>query len=284
MGSKARSKPQFLASKLRQIRLQLGETQSAFARRLQLDAPGKRKYIVKFETGRRQPDLRQLLQYARLGQVTLESLVDDEVPLQPHALVPACELPLSQPLTDVNEQLSGAVAPRSPALSQETSPLSAEVIAPRPAQKFSSSFVVHVILKESASFGTFLKRKPNSPSKWQLLVEDTVTMSQLWNILRTVIRSPQEVSEDLIFYLPSVHPNSVGRTLAEIMRVGDSFNFYDLGETHQVRLVGKSDDFGFARCISVPLDVKNRIAKQKEVNQELVRLRRCIETRPASRE
>jgi transcriptional regulator with XRE-family HTH domain len=74
MGRGARKRPKYLASKLRQIRLNLGWTQQQLADRMGLDSGT----ISRFETDQREPELTELLKYARLGDVTMEVLADDK--------------------------------------------------------------------------------------------------------------------------------------------------------------------------------------------------------------
>jgi transcriptional regulator with XRE-family HTH domain len=80
MGS-ARRKPKKLARKLLAIRRYLQLSQSEMARALHL----KTSYTVisAFETGRRQPDLFTLAQYAKLAGrgVAIDTLIDDRAAL-----------------------------------------------------------------------------------------------------------------------------------------------------------------------------------------------------------
>lgn len=80
MGS-TRSKPERLAEKLRQIRLALGLTQSAMVNRLRVEDLTDYTRISGFETGIREPTLLILLQYARIANVAMEVLADDELDL-----------------------------------------------------------------------------------------------------------------------------------------------------------------------------------------------------------
>lgn len=79
MGRGSRKRPKHLAEKLRQIRLDLGLTQQELADRMGLDSGT----ISRFETDQREPSLMELLQYARLGETTMEILADDKQKL-PH--------------------------------------------------------------------------------------------------------------------------------------------------------------------------------------------------------
>lgn len=81
MGSKPQFRPIHLGRKLRQIRLGFGLTQAEI-----LEPLGAEKYLTssrisEYETGTRQPSLGILLAYARLAQIHLEILIDDEATL-----------------------------------------------------------------------------------------------------------------------------------------------------------------------------------------------------------
>lgn len=80
MGS-ARERPERLAEKLLQIRDALGVSQGDMLIRIGLGESGYRHYISQFETGRREPSLLILLQYARVANVYVEALIDDELDL-----------------------------------------------------------------------------------------------------------------------------------------------------------------------------------------------------------
>lgn len=78
MGKKPRTKPQRLAPKLLAIREHLHLNQPELATRLEMVS----KYrLTEFESGRREPNLIVLLRYARLANVSVESLIDDEMEL-----------------------------------------------------------------------------------------------------------------------------------------------------------------------------------------------------------
>jgi transcriptional regulator with XRE-family HTH domain len=81
MGGAARERPARLAEKLLQIRNALGLSQTAMLSRVGLGESGYRHYISHFETGKREPSLLILLQYARLANVYVEALIDDELDL-----------------------------------------------------------------------------------------------------------------------------------------------------------------------------------------------------------
>ena len=80
MGKKARQRPERLGEKLRAIRDALGLSQTGMVTRLDVEgiAPSQ---ISEYETGKREPSLITLLEYARLANVYLDTLVDDEADL-----------------------------------------------------------------------------------------------------------------------------------------------------------------------------------------------------------
>src|SRR5947209_6784505 len=80
MGS-ARERPARLAEKLLQIRTVLGLSQNGMLRHLGLDQKSYRHYISNYETGKREPTLLVLLEYARAANVYVEALIDDELDL-----------------------------------------------------------------------------------------------------------------------------------------------------------------------------------------------------------
>jgi transcriptional regulator with XRE-family HTH domain len=83
MGTTARFKPQFLAEKLQRIRLALGLSQDEILVQLGIADEYFRSAISKFELGTREPNLIVLLRYARLANVYVEALIDDELDLPP---------------------------------------------------------------------------------------------------------------------------------------------------------------------------------------------------------
>lgn len=86
MGRSNRQTPLQLAVKLRAIRAELGLTQEQMIERLGHAA--KSLYpasISQYESGKREPPLTVLLQYARTAGVPVDMLVDDEEDL-PHPL------------------------------------------------------------------------------------------------------------------------------------------------------------------------------------------------------
>ena len=85
MGSARRPTPERLAEKLLQIRLRLGLSQSQMLRSLgdtktKLHAP----HLSEYESGKREPPLTVLLQYARAAGVPVEVLIDDVQDLPKH--------------------------------------------------------------------------------------------------------------------------------------------------------------------------------------------------------
>ena len=76
-----RPKPERLGEKLRQIRDALGLSQTEMLRRLEAEDLIAYNQISQYETGRREPPLTILLQYARVAGVSMETLADDELDL-----------------------------------------------------------------------------------------------------------------------------------------------------------------------------------------------------------
>ena len=81
MGTFARQRPQRLAEKLLAIRQAFGDSQNSLLRRIGLAEELTQSDISAFERGAREPSLLVLLQYARLAQVWIDVLVDDELDL-----------------------------------------------------------------------------------------------------------------------------------------------------------------------------------------------------------
>lgn len=77
MGKKARQRPERLGEKLRAIRDALGLSQTGMVTRLGVEGIAASQ-ISEYETGKREPSLIMLLQYARLANVCLDALIDDE--------------------------------------------------------------------------------------------------------------------------------------------------------------------------------------------------------------
>lgn len=68
-----------LPAKLRAVRKHLGLSQSQLAARLRFKPHYGR--VSEFERGKRQPNTLTLLDYARLGGIRIDDLVDDEIEL-----------------------------------------------------------------------------------------------------------------------------------------------------------------------------------------------------------
>lgn len=82
MGSAGRVKPEKLGEKLHSIRQNFGDSFSEMAKRLSDDKiVVLRTDVSRFEKGVREPSLIVLLRYARLVNVILDVLVDDEIKL-----------------------------------------------------------------------------------------------------------------------------------------------------------------------------------------------------------
>lgn len=80
MGRASRNKPAKLAEKLLAIRQNLELSQTELIEKIALeDIPIYKADISKYESGKREPPLLILLRYARLGKVTMEMLVDDDI-------------------------------------------------------------------------------------------------------------------------------------------------------------------------------------------------------------
>ena len=76
-----RPRPERLGEKLRQIRDALGLSQSEMLRRLDAEDLITYHQISGYESGKREPSLMILLQYARVAGVRMEVLADDELDL-----------------------------------------------------------------------------------------------------------------------------------------------------------------------------------------------------------
>jgi transcriptional regulator with XRE-family HTH domain len=76
-----RRRPERLGEKLRQIRLTLGLSQSEMLRRLDAEDIITYHQISGYESGKREPSLLILLQYARVAGISMEVLADDELNL-----------------------------------------------------------------------------------------------------------------------------------------------------------------------------------------------------------
>jgi transcriptional regulator with XRE-family HTH domain len=76
-----RRRPERLGEKLRQIRDALGLSQSELLRRLNIEDLITYHQISGYESGKREPPLMILLQYARTAGVSMEMLADDDLDL-----------------------------------------------------------------------------------------------------------------------------------------------------------------------------------------------------------
>lgn len=84
MGS-ARPRPRRLAEKLLQIRQRLGLSQSEMVKQMGVADEIHYTNISKYEHDKNEPPLMILLAYAKVAQVHLEEIVDDDIDL-PHKL------------------------------------------------------------------------------------------------------------------------------------------------------------------------------------------------------
>lgn len=80
MGRTGRRKPTRLGEKLLQVREALGLSQNQLIRRLGFEELVQGT-ISAFESGTREPSLLVLLEYARIANVSVEALIDDELDL-----------------------------------------------------------------------------------------------------------------------------------------------------------------------------------------------------------
>ena len=77
-----RAVPKRLARKLLAIRTSAGLSQAEFVKALKHRAtPLRASQISNFEQGKREPNLMQLLAYARFADVPVERLIDDKLDL-----------------------------------------------------------------------------------------------------------------------------------------------------------------------------------------------------------
>ena len=82
MGSASRIKPEHLAEKLLAIRNSFDCSQTEMANKLTSERIlVRRSDISRYELGLREPSLMVLLQYARLANIAVEILIDDELDL-----------------------------------------------------------------------------------------------------------------------------------------------------------------------------------------------------------
>ena len=81
MGTRARAKQERLGEKLFQIRTALGLSQTEMLYRLGAEDFISYHQISRYETGKREPPLWILLEYARAANVSSDVLIDDELDL-----------------------------------------------------------------------------------------------------------------------------------------------------------------------------------------------------------
>jgi transcriptional regulator with XRE-family HTH domain len=81
MGKQMRKRPRRLPEKLLEIRQKLGLSQNEMVRRMGLTDEIERDYISKYERGTLEPSLWVLLQYARIANVYVDVLIDNELDL-----------------------------------------------------------------------------------------------------------------------------------------------------------------------------------------------------------
>ncbi len=81
MGKQIRRRPQRLPEKLLEIRQKLGLSQNEMVRRMGLADEIERDYISKFERGTLEPTLWVLLQYARIANIYVDVLIDNDLDL-----------------------------------------------------------------------------------------------------------------------------------------------------------------------------------------------------------
>ena len=77
----ARPRPKRLAEKLRQIRLDLGLSQTEMHRRLETEEKILYTRISDYELDKNEPSLMTILAYARIAAVHVEDIIDDELDL-----------------------------------------------------------------------------------------------------------------------------------------------------------------------------------------------------------
>jgi len=77
-----RAMPKKLGKKLLQIRTNLGMSQREIVKALKYhDTPLRASQISQYESGQREPTMMLVLAYARLANVSVESLIDDKMKL-----------------------------------------------------------------------------------------------------------------------------------------------------------------------------------------------------------
>jgi transcriptional regulator with XRE-family HTH domain len=81
MGKQTRKRPKRLPEKLLEIRQKLGLSQNGMVRRMGLEDEIERDYISKYERGTLEPSLWVLLQYARVSNMWVDVLIDNDLDL-----------------------------------------------------------------------------------------------------------------------------------------------------------------------------------------------------------
>ena len=77
----SRPRPKYLAKKLLQIRRSLGVSQGELVRQLGVQALIEHTTISKYELNKNEPPLAILLAYARLAEIPVERIIDDDLEL-----------------------------------------------------------------------------------------------------------------------------------------------------------------------------------------------------------
>ena len=77
----SRPRPKHLAKKLLQIRRSLGVSQGELVRQLGVHALIDHTTISKYELDKNEPPLAILLAYARLAEISVEQIINDELEL-----------------------------------------------------------------------------------------------------------------------------------------------------------------------------------------------------------
>jgi transcriptional regulator with XRE-family HTH domain len=77
----SRPRPKYLAKKLLQIRVRLGASQGGMVKRLGVQDLIHYTNISKYELDKNEPPLAILLAYARLVEIPVEQIIDDEIEL-----------------------------------------------------------------------------------------------------------------------------------------------------------------------------------------------------------
>lgn len=81
MGLKTRIRSERLAQKLKQIRENMDLSQNEILKRIEFEDTFDRSTISYYENGKREPPLPVLLAYAKLANVYVDVLIDDEIDL-----------------------------------------------------------------------------------------------------------------------------------------------------------------------------------------------------------